>query len=54
MNARRPRACRRWLLLGCLLLALAGCDRPTQQGEPTLPNADAIQLNNRGVDLMGR
>lgn len=46
---------RRWLLPGCVLLALAGCDRAGQEDvQPAVTDAAAIALNNRGVGLMGR
>lgn len=51
MNRTRRRSVCHWLLSGCLLLSLAGCERSAQQA---LPDAQAIALNNRGVGLMGR
>ncbi|MGB5539811.1 MAG: FG-GAP-like repeat-containing protein, partial [Gammaproteobacteria bacterium] len=45
---------RTWLLPGCLLLALAGCERTGQEIPAAPPDAQAIELNNRGVGLMGR
>jgi len=45
---------RRWLLVCCLLPALAACDRPGQPDGLASPDAQAIALNNRGVGLMGR
>ncbi len=54
MNAAIHLRLRVWLLPSCLLLALAGCERATQEAPPLVPDAAAIQLNNRGVGLMGR
>ena len=47
MTARWPIACRTMLVL-CVLLALAGCER---SGEAF--NAEDVAANNRGVALMG-
>ncbi len=54
MNTATRRHLRRWLLTGCLLLALCGCERTGTDTSPTKPDAQAIALNNHGVGLMGR